>query len=29
MVRQYTRNAYYPMLLTTNASNVEEEIFAD
>jgi glycogen phosphorylase len=29
MVRQYTRNAYYPMLLTMNASNVEEEIFAD
>ncbi len=28
MVRQYTRNAYYPMHMTVQAS-VEEEIFAD
>lgn len=28
MVKQYTRNAYYPMRLTEHAS-VEEEIFAD
>lgn len=28
MVRQYTRNAYYPMQMTEQAS-VEEEIFAD
>ena len=29
MVKQYTRNAYYPMRLTLQADNVEEEIFAD
>jgi glycogen phosphorylase len=28
MVKQYTRNAYYPMRLTVPA-HVEEEIFAD
>jgi starch phosphorylase len=29
MVKQYTRNAYYPMRLTPQANSVEEEIFAD
>jgi starch phosphorylase len=29
MVRQYTRNAYYPMRLTTEHTVVQEEIFAD
>ena len=29
MVRQYTRNAYYPMRLTTEHTVEQEEIFAD
>jgi starch phosphorylase len=29
MVKQYSRNAYYPMRLTTQNTAVQEEIFAD